>query len=530
MKSLFGLFLLVGMLLVTTPVFAAPIVAGSFSTTWDTGVTSAIQINLGVCASAVYWEEIGNSANNGTSTTCGAGSHTTTFPSPGQYRVDYSGDFTTINLSPLGNKEKFRSVEQWGNSTWDILDFAFTEVNTLSFNALDVPNLSETTSMQYMFSSNPNFNEDISTWDVSNVTNMTSMFYYASSFNQPLNSWDVSNVTEFGAMFDNASSFNQPLDNWNVSSAQYMYSMFQVATSFNQPLNNWDVSNVILFSNMFSDTLAFNQPLNNWDLSAAEDIGSMFDRAAQFNQDISSWNVGNITDFFAVFRAATAFNQPLDSWNVSSSTRFNDMFRDATAFNQPLTSWDVSNATDFENMFRNATAFNQPLGSWNISNGTLFENMFMDTSLSPLNYSDILTGWSALPTLGVGLVLDTNAQYCSTAQAARDIFTSVPNNWTINDGGVTECVVAELNDGGGSEGTKVGVRNDRLNAVKDTINSTTTPITVSKSSFIAAVNNFIAYLFDNEEEIANLNPAESKQVIIVLRDIVLQLLLWIPGV
>ena len=46
-----------------------------------------------------------------------------------------------------------------------------------------------------------NFNEDISSWDVSNVTNMEDMFYSASSFNQPLEKWDVSNVTNMEYMF-----------------------------------------------------------------------------------------------------------------------------------------------------------------------------------------------------------------------------------------------------------------------------------------------------------------------------------------
>ena len=39
-----------------------------------------------------------------------------------------------------------------------------------------------------------NFNQDISSWDVSKVTNMTLMFEYATSFNQDLSSWDVNGV------------------------------------------------------------------------------------------------------------------------------------------------------------------------------------------------------------------------------------------------------------------------------------------------------------------------------------------------
>ncbi len=39
------------------------------------------------------------------------------------------------------------------------------------------------------------FNEDISSWDVSNVTNMNQMFAESYAFNQPIGYWDVSSVT-----------------------------------------------------------------------------------------------------------------------------------------------------------------------------------------------------------------------------------------------------------------------------------------------------------------------------------------------
>ena len=38
------------------------------------------------------------------------------------------------------------------------------------------------------------FNQDISSWDVSNVTNMGWMFSGNNQFNQDLSSWDVSKV------------------------------------------------------------------------------------------------------------------------------------------------------------------------------------------------------------------------------------------------------------------------------------------------------------------------------------------------
>ena len=62
-----------------------------------------------------------------------------------------------------------------------------------------------------------NFNQDISSWDVSNVTRMGEMFRGATSFNQDLSDWDVSRVTDMSYIFFNAESFNQDIGGWDVS-------------------------------------------------------------------------------------------------------------------------------------------------------------------------------------------------------------------------------------------------------------------------------------------------------------------------
>ena len=77
----------------------------------------------------------------------------------------------------------------------------------------------------------------------------------ASSFNQDISSWNVSNVTEMNVMFSDASSFNQDISSWNVSNVTNMRYMFSDASSFNQDIGSWNVSNVTDMSGMFSECL-----------------------------------------------------------------------------------------------------------------------------------------------------------------------------------------------------------------------------------------------------------------------------------
>ena len=69
------------------------------------------------------------------------------------------------------------------------------------------------------------FNQDISSWDVSNVTSMSYMFGNAREFNQDISSWDVSKVTNMQYMFG-FTSMDQDLGQWNVGQVTNMRGMF----------------------------------------------------------------------------------------------------------------------------------------------------------------------------------------------------------------------------------------------------------------------------------------------------------------
>ena len=155
--------------------------------------------------------------------------------------------------------------------------------------------------------------EDVTKVVTTKVTDMQRMFYIEQEdFNQDISSWDVSNVTNMFNMFTGATSFNQPIGDWDVNSVTNMEEMF-LGTPFNQPIGNWDVSSVAGMHYMFA---------------------APADGVSYFNQDISSWDVRDGARMPGMFYGNTAFNQNLSSWSV-------DGIFDCEGFSDGATSWTL---------------------------------------------------------------------------------------------------------------------------------------------------------------------------------------------
>jgi surface protein len=156
--------------------------------------------------------------------------------------------------------------------------------------------VSNVTDMSYMFHFS-NFNQDISGWDVSNVKSMENMFGGSTRFNQPLQQWGskLSNVTDMNNMFS-ARNFNQDISSWDVSSVESMFSMFY-ESNFNQDISSWDVSSVIDMERMFYESNFNNggnpEGLNNWDVSSVIDTVGMFDGTViEIQGHLPRWYIG----------------------------------------------------------------------------------------------------------------------------------------------------------------------------------------------------------------------------------------------
>ncbi|TKA59049.1 hypothetical protein MBOVa_4540 [Mycoplasmopsis bovis 8790] len=78
----------------------------------------------------------------------------------------------------------------------------------------------EITNLHKMFLETKEFNQDISSWDLSGVYNTSLMFYKAEKFNQDITKWNTENVTNMRSMFYGTKAYDKDLSKLNVSSVK----------------------------------------------------------------------------------------------------------------------------------------------------------------------------------------------------------------------------------------------------------------------------------------------------------------------
>ena len=319
---------------------------------------------------------------------------------------------------------------------------------------------SSVTRMSYMFRSATAFNNgeapgesnNTMNWNTASVQSMVAMFQYANVFNQNLSNWQTGNVTDMSNMFQEATVFNNggaPGEsnntiNWSSAKLQYITFMFYGAEAFNQPFgDNWNTASVKAMGHAFRDAKSFNQNIGNWNTANVENMACMFQGASVFNQNLSNWQTGNVTDMSNMFNGATNFNNgdepggssnSLNNWDTSKVKYMYRTFRYATSFNSPINGWQTGSVTTMADMFNNATSFNQDISNWNISKVERISYFLNNTAMHPYNYDALLTDWS-VQTVKPNLYMDAVGVYYCHAQNARDVLTSAPKNWRINDAG-----------------------------------------------------------------------------------------------
>ena len=339
-----------------------------------------------------------------------------TYDAPGIYTVNIVGTLEGLNFyyawdgSFTSDRNKIVDISNWwGIALWNE-EGNFRWAENLNITATDSPDLSNQTTLAWMFALSPSINADLSMWDISNVTDLTGTFYGAHSFNGDISTWDTSSVTSLEWFLGGNNGSNIDINTqevtlsgatyiaWDTSSVQNMSSVFYEAQAFNSPIWNWDTSSVTNTSYMFQNADGFNQELNTkevtiwwsnyiaWDVKNVSNVSQMFRWTAAFNGDISNWNLSWISSPYYLFRDAEAFNKDVSTklvnlwwytytaWDVSQWNTAQGIFQWARAFNQPLNSWDVSNLTDLTGII--SMTYNQPVDSWDTSKNTSLRYVF----------------------------------------------------------------------------------------------------------------------------------------------------------
>ncbi|MEM1324795.1 MAG: LamG-like jellyroll fold domain-containing protein [Bacteroidota bacterium] len=176
------------------------------------------------------------------------------YAAAGLYTVSIEGDFPRIYFDGRSSsRRKIQSIKQWGDIEWTSFEYAFEGCTNLTYDATDVP-------------------------DLSNVTSMRRMFYGCSAFNGAIGNWTMSTITDISSMFQNATRFNQDLSNWDVSNVERMRSILYEATAFNQSLGSWNITGLTSTSSLFYALSYCGMSTDNYDATligwAAQDVRS----------------------------------------------------------------------------------------------------------------------------------------------------------------------------------------------------------------------------------------------------------------
>ncbi len=390
-----------------------------FNSTWNTSKTSAGSTNDttigmplesgGTYNFTVWWGD----GSNDVITAWNDSTVNHTYASSGEYNVSISGTIQGFRFNNASDRLKLIDISNWGNLNLGNGNGYFYGCENLEITAIDVLDLTGTTSFASAFR------------DCSSLTTVHSM-----------NNWDMSDVTNMYALFRGDSLFNQNISNWNTSSVWTMALIFHSASSFNQDIGNWDTSGVTTMTYIFNGASAFNGNVTAWDTSGVTDMSSMFRTATAFNQDISAWNTSSLSIANDMFNLASSFNQDIGSWDMSQVSTTRQMFYYATSFNQNISAWNMGGVNTIENMFIGAESFDQDIGNWNISSLTDATDMFLGRTLSTANYNALLTGWEFRAVQNDTIFHGGNSKYSGIAATARAALIA-DHNWTITDGGMS---------------------------------------------------------------------------------------------
>ena len=368
---------------------------------------------------------------------------THTYEAAGDYNLVIEGTLEAWSFNNTGDKDKIRSVENFGDLGYKNLSGAFQGCANLGDFEGGVT--SDVTDMSSMFEGATNADPDVSHWDVSKVTDMTNMFnssglstenYDAFLINLANNNTSVEDVIlgatgiqysnddaktaqdtlvdDRGWTITDAGDATPPfLSTWRVPENSKTITLPLVDDerynyNFTVKWGDGSSSKIIAYDdpakthtyaaagdyNLVIDGLLEAWSFNNNDhagdrdkILSVEDLGDLgyknlsgaFYRCANLG-DFEGGVTSDVTDMNSMFFNATSANPIVSNWNVSKVTKMANMFFNATSANPDVSNWDVSRVTDMNSMFFNATSANPDVSNWNVSKVTNMPSMFTNAT------------------------------------------------------------------------------------------------------------------------------------------------------
>ncbi len=352
---------------------------------------------------------------------------THTYASVGNYTVQIT--LLTGTISGFGSLDwvgsaQLTEITQWGE--WPGL----THLNFLGKAALmSVPTTLPITvrNLDNMFANASSFNQDLSTWDVSQVLTMDSMLtgatsFSASNYDKTLIGWAAQPVTQnvrlggrpyvaTQAGLDAYVKLTSNLYRWIITPVPKipMILEFTGVSTITLPL----IGVSIFVSVDWGDGLPSNNSLTHTYAAAGNytvhivlvdgfifKFGSVGWVGSAKLTAITQWGTwpglttlnflggalltsvpnnlpSTVTNIDDMFIGAIIFNDVnISQWNVSEITSMNTLFSGAKIFDQPLNNWNVRKVLSMSGLFFGAEAFNQDINLWNVSAVIDMSSMF----------------------------------------------------------------------------------------------------------------------------------------------------------
>lgn len=284
-----------------------------------------------------------------------------------------------------------------------------------------------------MFAGASKFNQDISSWDVSNIRYMDNMFQDTVLFNRDLSSWNVVEIPQEPNLFsEGTSSWVLPKPKWGQSKSDiiekpvYTVHPFSLGSEdfifnttnsvdstselpivlglFSEENGTWSLydehtgtliadhtgfslEEVVVVVNQNPDSSTYVEIFLNRtgesNLGSYKLIGKVEYLSLVFNNLIRESNIEDTISIpeFSNYISNYNFSAESAKLSVPSSipeaiTDLSSMFADSYYFNQDISTWNTSKVTNMSRMFKNARTFNQDITGWDTSLVTDFSSMF----------------------------------------------------------------------------------------------------------------------------------------------------------